>query len=190
MCNTISCLNFVRVCNTVCLNWLPLWTDWWMPWSSVTRTEDPWFMRHSCIMGLWPNGSAPVKRLVAWTLSRLAPMSIFSIFMEEDAWSWNSVSVYTPNYWTIGFRNLVSSCLQVSKLLCTIFYWSNSFKSLYNVDHPWSQQCWEYSWSCLNFWMCGHPGVGTIHNPHLESPTVSLLPSSMFIHYCLACTDI
>ena len=57
-------------------------------------------IRRSCTVGLWPDGSAPAKRLVTQTLSlsRPVPMSISSTSMEEDGWSRNSVSVSIPNY--------------------------------------------------------------------------------------------
>ena len=124
---------------------LPLWADWWIPWSSVTREEDLWSMRRSCIMGFWPNGSVPVKRLVTWTLSRPVPMSISISSMEKDGWSWNTVwypsellfEIGTETEFllcckfrtyllsTLGYWNWVSALLQIWKLLCPIIYWSN-----------------------------------------------------------------
>ena len=132
-----------RVSNTVLE--LPFWADWWIPWSSVTREEDLWSMRRSCIMGLWPDGSAPVKRLVTWTLSRPVPMSISIASMEKDGWSWNTVwypsellfKIGTETEFllccrfrtyllsTVGYWNWVSALLQIWKLLCPIIYWSN-----------------------------------------------------------------
>ena len=132
-----------RVSNTVLE--LPLWADWWIAWSSVTREEDLWSMWRSCIMGLWPNGSAPVKRLVTWTLSRPVPMSISIASMEKDGWSWNTVwypsellfEIGTETEFllccrfrmyllsTIGYWNWVSVLFQIWKLLCPIICWSN-----------------------------------------------------------------
>ena len=41
-------------------------------------------MRRSCTMGLWPDGSVPVKRLVTWTLTRPTPMTISSASVKEN----------------------------------------------------------------------------------------------------------